>query len=341
MPQPTMQQVHVNAALTNIATAYLQADDGYIADKVFPKVPVQHRSDVFFKYRKGDFFRDDFTIRADGVESAGSGWNMDQSSPYQAQVWALHKDIGPQARGNADPAVDLDVAATKWLMQKGKIRRDRLFVTKFMTTGLWAGTGTAGVDVVGTAGGTPGTTTPAYWNDDANGDPFTDIEAQQTNILENTGFLPNVLVLGWPVYQALKKHPLVLDRIKFTEDAKARAITPALLAAAFDVERVVVSKAVYNSAAEGATDSFSFITGKNALLCYAAPEPGLMVPSAGYIFPWVGLKEGVGASEGVAISQIAMPWLGEGTVRTEGEMAFDMQQIGTDLGVFFSNITSA
>ena len=132
MPQPTMQSVHVNAALTQIATAYVQADDAYIADKVFPPVPVQHRSDVYFKYRKGDFFRDEAQIRADGTESAGSGWNMDQSSPYLAQVYALHKDIGPQVRANADPAIDLEVGATKMLMQKMKIKRDRIFVTKYL-----------------------------------------------------------------------------------------------------------------------------------------------------------------------------------------------------------------
>ena len=34
-----------------------------------------------------------------------------------------------------------------------------------------------------------------------------------------------------------------------------------------------------------------------------------------------------------------MNWLGLGTVRTEGEMAFDMQVVGKDLGVFFSAIT--
>lgn len=329
-----MQAVHVNAALTQIATAYLQADDAYIADKVFPPVPVQHRSDLYFKYRKGDFFRDEYQIRADAAESAGSGWNMDQSSPYACQEWALHKDIGPQVRANADPAVDLDVAATKWLMQKGKIRRDRIFATNFLKTTVW------GTDITGTAGGVPGSTTPAFWNDDAGGDPFTDIETAQTTILQNTGYEPNTLVLAYPVFQALKKHPLVLDRIKYTEDAKGRAITPALLAAAFDVERVCVSKAVYNSAQEGATDSFSFIVGKNALLVYSAPEPGLMEPSGGYIFPWTGLLEGTGGTEGVAIAQIPMPWLGLGTVRTEGQMAFDMQVVGSDLGVFFSGITS-
>jgi hypothetical protein len=334
MPQPTMQSVHINSALTEIATAYLQADDAYIADTVFPKVPVQHRSDVFFKYRKGDFFRDDFQKRADGAESAGSGWNMDQSSPYQADVWALHKDIGPQAKANADPAVDLDVAATKFLMQKGKIRRDRIFAGKFMTTSVW------GTDVTGTSSGTPGSATPAYWNDDANGDPFTDISVWQDTVLQNTGMEPNVLVLSRPAYSALRKHPLVIDRIKYTSPAYAGKITPQLLAEAFDVEKVVVSKAVYNSAQEGASDSFNFVVGKHALLCYAAPEPGLMVPSAGYTFPWIGLLDGLGGPEGVAIGQIDMPWLGLGTVRTEAQMAFDMQVVGSDLGVFFSGIVS-
>lgn len=75
-------------------------------------------------------------------------------------------------------------------------------------------------------------------------------------------------------------------------------------------------------------------------MSYAAPSPGLMEPSAGYIFPWTGLLEGTGGTEGVAIAQIDMPWLGLGTVRTEGQMAFDMQTVGTDLAVFFSGITS-
>ena len=117
-------------------------------------------------------------------------------------------------------------------------------MTTYVTTGVW------GTDATGTAspGGTPGTTTPVYWDDDANGDPFTDIAYAQTTILQNTGFMPNRLLLSWSVYQALRKHPLVIDRIKYTNPAYAGTITPNLLAEAFDIEEVVVSKAVYNSA---------------------------------------------------------------------------------------------
>src|SRR5580693_8982630 len=103
--QPTLSQVHVAAPLTDIAVAYMQDDSAYIADKVFPIVPVQFQSDLYYIWKKDDFFRDEAQQRADGDESAGSGLNLSTAS-YSAAVWALHKDIGDQMRRNADPAVD-------------------------------------------------------------------------------------------------------------------------------------------------------------------------------------------------------------------------------------------
>jgi hypothetical protein len=97
MPQPTLQDVHVAASLTNIAVAYFQTDDAYVADKVFPNVPVQHQTDVYFVWSKADFFRDEAQQRADATESAGTGVNL-KTQTYQAKVWALHQDIGPQIR---------------------------------------------------------------------------------------------------------------------------------------------------------------------------------------------------------------------------------------------------
>lgn len=331
MPQPTFSQVHIAAALTMIATAYIQDETSYVADKIFPNVPVNHQADKYFIFRKGDFFRDQAQKRADATESAGGGFNLDQGS-YSADVWAFHKDVGDQVRRNADPSVDIDVATTKFIMQTLLIRRDRQFASKYLTTGVW------GTDITGIASA-PSATQAIYWNDDANGDPFTDIATAQTTILQNTGMMPNVLLLAWPVYQALRKHPLVIDRIKYTMGAEAKAITPALLAAAFDVEEVVVSKAVYNSAIEATTDnaSMAFIASKSALLVYRPAAPGLMIPSAGYTFSWSGLAEGFNTM-GVRILQIPMPWLGANTIRTDGEMAFDMQVIGSDLGYYFSNI---
>ena len=143
---------------------------------------------------------------------------------------------------------------------------------------------------------------------------------------------------------AEKSNTFKVRTVKYTTRADASRITPQLLASAFDVDRVIVSKAVFNTTAEqsvggaGAVTpaTYSFIASKDALLCYSAPAPGIMVPSAGYIFAWTGLT-GLN-NMGVRVAQIPMPWLGLETVRTEGEMAFDMQPIGTDLGFHFSGI---
>ena len=76
--------------------------------------------------------------------------------------------------------------------------------------------------------------------------------------------------------------------------------------------------------------------GKNALLAYVPPRPALRTPSAGYIMSWVGL-EGSGAY-GNRIAKIPMDWLGLGTTRIEGEMAFACELVSTDLGGFFNGI---
>jgi hypothetical protein len=337
MPQPTVAQVHVQSALTQIATAYIQDQRNYVADQVFPNVPVEHQADKFFAFSKDDFYRDEATRRADATESAGGGFNLDSSSSYSADVWAFHKDLGAQVRANADPSVDMDIAITKFVMQKLLIRRDRFFMGKYLVNSVWS------ADYTGTANGVPGTTTPPFWNDDANGDPFTDVANAQTLILQNTGYEANTFLQGFPVYQGLRKHPLVLDRIKYTTRADASRITPELLASAFDMDRVVVSKAVYNTSQESTTIApnsstavYNFVASKDALICHSAPAPGLMIPSAGYTFSWSGLT-GLN-NMGIRVAQIPMPWLGLDTVRTEGEMAFDMQVIGKDLGIHYAGI---
>jgi hypothetical protein len=150
--------------------------------------------------------------------------------------------------------------------------------------------------------------------------------------------MPNLLLVSWNVYQALRKHPLVIDRIKYTNPAYAGTVTPQLLAEAFDCGRVVISRAVYNTANENIAASMSFIAGKSALLVHTPSSPGLMIPAAGYTFGWSGFT---GLNNlGVRVAQIPMNWLGLGTIRNEAEMAFDMQVVGSDLGYFFNAITT-
>lgn len=328
MPQPTYGDVHVSSALTDLSVAYIQSQDAYIADKVFPLVPVVHQADKYFIFSKSDFFRDEAQKRADATESAGGGFGLSTGS-YSADVWAFHKDIGDQLRANADPAVDIESSSTEFITQRLLIRRDRLFVSAYLQTGIWA-TDITGVAASPTAGQT------IQWSDDLNGDPISDVAAGKTSMLLGTGMEANTFTIAYPVYQALIKHPLIVDRIKYTSMPTAKSVTPILLAEMFDVGQVIVSKAVYNAGIEGGTDSFNWVMGKSALLSHRAPSPGLMVPSAGYIFGWRGYT---GLNDiGVRTSS----WYEQKlrATRVECEMSFDMHMTGADLGYFFATIVA-
>lgn len=323
---PTMQNAHIDRALTNMSVAYMQDANVFIADKVFPIVKVKRQSDVFFIYNKGDFMRDEAQLRGAGTESAGGDYGVEASDPYYCRKHAFHKDVTPEERANYDEPLDADSDATDFVSQKMLIRREMEWASKFFKAGVW------GKEIEGAATASEGHA--VFW-DSATSDPIKDITTNSVEMASETGYKPNTLVLSPFVFNALKNHEDILDRIKYTQKG---IVTADLLATLFEVDNVYVAWAVVNTATKGATDDVKFIMGKHALLCYSNPTPALKKPSAGYIFAWTGL-EGSGAY-GNRIVRLPMDMLGLGTERIEGEIAFDAKQICKDLGVFFKDIVS-
>ncbi len=329
MPQPTISSVHINRPLTNISQMYMQQASDYIADKCFPVVPVQKQSDLYFKYTKGFWFRNLAQVRAPATESAGGGYNVTTDS-YYAPVTAIHQDVDPQIRANTDVPLNADRDATMWVTNAMLINREIDVVSTILATSTWTGSST-GSDI-----------TPSPLWSAANSTPLEDIEAQVWAIKQNTGRFPNRFILGPRVWEVLKNHDEVVQRIKYVQRGVVTTDLLASLIAPPGVEnfQVLVASAIYNTAGEGATDAFTFIAPTtDALLLYCEPSPGLMVPSAGYIFTWTGLL-GAGAF-GTVIQTIPMPWLGVGTNRIEGQIAFSTKIVGADLGAYFNNCVSA
>jgi hypothetical protein len=325
MPQPTQSQVHVDAILTNISVAYLQRAENFIADKVFPVVPVDKQSDKYFVYDKNDWLRDEAQVRADGTESVGSGYNI-TTATYYADVYAIHKDIGDQTRANADAPINVDREAAEFVTHRLLTRREIQFVNDFMTTNAW------GTDVTGVAA-SPTTGQTIQWSDYTNSDPIEDIEAGKAGILSVTGLEANTLVLGYDVFRQLKNHPDLVDRIKYTS---SQTITEDMLARMFDIDRVLVSKSIKATNKEGATGAYSFTTGKTALLAHVAPNPGILTPSAGYTFSWTGVSQGMGLTIGTSSFRLESLR----ATRVEAELAFDNKVVASDLGYFWNTIVA-
>jgi hypothetical protein len=297
-----------------MSIAYLQSENMFVAGKVFPVIPVQKQSDRYFVYTKGDWFRDDVKKRAPGSESAGGGFSIDNTPSYYADVYSLHKDVDDQTRQNADIPLDMDRDATRYVTQKHLLKREKVFVSNYMKTGVW------GSDPV-----------PATKWDAAGSHPISDVENYKNTVHAATGFRPNTMVMTRDVFTTLKNHADVIDRFKYTS---ARVLTPEILAALFELDKFLIVDAVENTALEGKTDAMDLIVKNSALLCYSNPAPSILQPSAGYTFQWVGLY---GAGNNLAVIKKFRIEEIESD-RIEGSMAWDQKLVGSDLGVFINAI---
>lgn len=319
----TQRTVHIDQALSNLSIAYMQDQSRFVADSVFPLVPVSKQSDRYYVYDRGSFNRDDMQERAPATESVGIEYKLDNTPTYYCREYSLHRDIPDEVIANADVQIQPLRDATELLTLKTLIHREKLWVNSYFKTGLWSYED-SGVT------SSPAANQFLQWNN-ANADPIIQIRNASTTMLENTGILPNTLVLQKRVYDALMDNPAIIDRIKYGQTSGGAAmVNNNLLAQLFEVSRVVIMSSIENTAAENIANSHSFIGGKAALLCYSAPSPGMMTPSAGYTFAWTGM--------GGMYQQIRKFYLDKTrATRLEINTTFEQKLICSDLGYYFNN----
>jgi hypothetical protein len=265
---PSTGSLHIDSALTDVSVMYQNAE--FVADKLFvPLPPVDKRSNKYFTYGL-DNLRADIDTRAPGSEADEITWNL-STDQYYADGHALSQVIPDEWREDADAAIDLDVDTTTQLTEKIMLRKEVNAVTR-ITTDLTP------VDL------SASTYANAFDTDAA--DPAKLIDTGKETVQKKIGKKPNKLLLSRPVFRGLRNNLLIKNRISGAASLDASLITPKMLAAVLEVDEVIVAEAIKNTAAEGQTDSGSYVWGKYALLYYAPPSPGLRTVSLGYQFRW-------------------------------------------------------
>lgn len=333
MPQPTPQQVHVDRYLTNMAIRYSQDVGTFIADRVFPVIPVLKLSDFYLKFAKGYFLRDEMKERPLGGRPPSVGYELEKER-YSCVEWSLEHKIDDRERENADVPVEPDLRGTELLTEQALIHRDREFCEGFFREGIWA------TEFEGVSGAPSGKKFTKFSNYEAEGTtqfksrPIRFFDERATEMREKTGRRPNKLVLGANLYTVIKNHPEVTERVKYTM-APPSIVTPGILATLFDVNEVLVAESIYNTAPEGAATTTQFIVNpENALLTYAAPAASITRPSAGYCFAWTGLIPGLQNAFGGVLSRGREELAHTDVLQIRA--TYDMQQTASDLGMFFT-----
>lgn len=120
----------------------------------------------------------------------------------------------------------------------------------------------------------------AKWTDPAS-DPGEDIRAGREAVRRSIGRYPNVLVIGPDAFNALTVHAKIKEQFKYTS---AESVTTVMLAKYFDLDEVIVGKAV--ALPEGAPDDAMAVDvwGSDAILAYVPKGSTFLVPAFGYTY---------------------------------------------------------
>ena len=264
--------IHVDQVLSNLALQYRQDRRIFIADAVLPRVKVKKESDKYKIYDPKYWRSLPPTKRADGTAANQVGFEFSSDGTYSCEEYALRDIVTDRAAALQDKPIDLMADTQALLYDLILLDRERRAAALAFASSNFSGY-------------TSALATGDRWDnyDSASSDPLEDIENAKESVIQNAGRVPNLVIMGYEVYKKVRNHPLVVERIKGGATTQIPAtVGEQELARVFDVERVLVGRAVYNSANVGQSESVSFVWGKSVLVAYVDPNPGIKTYTLGF-----------------------------------------------------------
>lgn len=295
--------------LTGFSLSY--KNDAYVAEQLFPTMPVDKQSGKHFTYDKGRFRVND-NKRGAGARSKEVTHLVSSGGTYFCEDHALKEFVTDEDLDNAVPPADPMQDATENVTEMHLVAREVELATALTDTAtLTQNTTLSGL---------------SQWSDYSNSDPIGDVRTGKQTIHSSIHVDPNTLVIGKQVYDKLVDHPAFLERVKYSQ---LGVMTPELLARVFDVERVIIAAAGKNTAVEGQTDSMSYIWGKNAILAYINLRVAPKSITLGLAYQWKTRK--VERMRGVDEEDR------KGTFIRVGDHYYDQQLVSASAGYLLKN----
>lgn len=326
MTQPVGGDLHVDQVLTNFSVAWTQSTNDFISSKVFPRLPVDKRTDRYKVYNRPQWRNANGVFkRAPGTESRGVGWNWTHDT-YYVDPFAVHVDLHDQDLAEADDPVSLPKEATELITQKLLLSKELDWHQQFFKPGVWENEPTVG----------------ELWDDVAS-DPIAQVGDWIDQFTLKNSKAPNTMVIGVDVWRALKNHPDLVDRIKYTQRG---LVTADLIGAAFEIPTILVSRASYIDGYEergsakldnDSSPEFQYITNpKGVLLTYSTPSPKKMEPMAGMSITWKGYF--AGNAQGVRIKRFRMEPIE--VDRIEGMITYQHKLVAPSMGLYVDQLVA-
>lgn len=319
-----------NNYLTNLSMAAFAQPGDWVAPSVFPIVPVQLSSSFYYEFLKGDLARDNMQRKPEfgKVQPAVMGHTDHTYNCMVDQIIVGIDQIGAlnYQRSKAPGVIDPRRAKTKFIAEQMHLHLDKQFAENFFKAGVWSNEW-SGVQA------TPGGSQFLKFSDAAF-DPVHFFDLRKMEMKKEGRRMANKLSLGYQSYLALKNHPDILERVKYSGSTPNPAVVNEnVLAQILGFEQVCILASTENVAEAGQEVDMQFICDETgALMTYTTNTPMIDEPSAGYIFAW----DMLGNGNYMATDQ----YEGEGGTHSEyieGLMSADMKKTGDDLGMYMKD----
>lgn len=322
----TPQAVHVDEFLTSFAINFAQ-EQNYLADKVFPVLDVEKQSDKYYVFDAAEENRESndlVTKLAPRTEPRKFEITQSQDN-YFAEVYGAGFDIDTQTAANEDAVLRTRQRKARRLMNELLAKRDRDFISTYMTTGVW------GADLAGTTDFTK-------WSDAAS-TPIDDIMKWKEDFaVRNYGIKANKIVLTPDIKRVLMGNAQILGRINGGATVSNPAmINDSILAGVFEVESIVYADAVTNRANVGEAENAGYMVEDQLLMVHTPSDVGMDTAASGMIFAWNSIPD---VSWGITMESFTDDALARQQLAevVHGKMAYDMKVTGSNLGTYVTDL---
>lgn len=239
-----------------------------IVDELFPRVEVTTEEGKFLDIDGAFGVNEDLGgfYRADNAEYGRALFNVASSSGWQLRNWGLSTLID-RAKAKAANGVGLAYAEGMMMALRARFElvRERQAAALAFAAGSWGSNTSAmvggaqlsdlGTDVIGQA------------------------EVAHEAIRQGTGHNANTVVVDHKGFTYLQRISQIINGVSPTQRTAGRAYEEDILRA-LGVERILVGKAVYNSARAGQSQSMANVWGNSLLFAYITEDPAPTAPQS-------------------------------------------------------------
>jgi hypothetical protein len=239
----------VDPVLTSLARGYSNAE--FIGDKLFPIAEVTQRAGKIPTFGKESFrvYDTNRALRADSNQMQALGIG---SIAYATDEHDIEARIDYQE--DQEAIFDFKTRATDGTMEALRLEHEKTCADIAQDDTLYAVTNTD-------------TLTTDQFND-SGVDPVEMIEDYKGTLRGLIGKRPNAMFMGGVVFDALRNHTKILERIKYSS---LGVVTLDLLKQVFGVKDIFVGESIYST--DGST--FTDIWQDNVILAYIAGNTGI------------------------------------------------------------------